>query len=69
LPGRAATKLRVCDYPRARNLVLLAVAVAPEGLIRFVLDGARSGWAATLRDFAIRSLESSPRIFSLPPTV
>jgi molybdopterin-synthase adenylyltransferase len=29
----------VCDYPLARNLVLLAVAVASESLIRFVLDG------------------------------
>jgi molybdopterin/thiamine biosynthesis adenylyltransferase len=48
----------VCDYPLARNLVLFAVAVASEALIRFVLDGARSDWSATLHDFAIRSLET-----------
>ena len=48
----------VCDYPLARNLVLLAVAVASETLIRFVLDGTRQNWSATLRDFAIRPLEA-----------
>ena len=48
----------VCDYPLARNLVLLAVAVASEELIRFVLDGARTNWSVTLRDFAVRPLET-----------
>jgi molybdopterin/thiamine biosynthesis adenylyltransferase len=47
----------VCDYPLARNLVLLVVAVATEVILRFVLDGARENWSATLRDFAIRPLE------------
>ena len=47
----------VCDHPLARNLVLLAVAVASETLVRSVLDGVRSDWSATLRDFAVRSLE------------
>lgn len=48
----------VCDYPLARNLVLLAAAVASETLVRFVLDGARSSWSVTLRDFAVRLLET-----------
>lgn len=47
----------VCDYPLARNLVLLTIAVAAETLLRFVLDGARDNWSVTLRDFAIRKLE------------
>ena len=47
----------VCDYPLARNLVLLAVAVASEALVRWVLDGVRQDWSATLRDFAVRPLE------------
>ena len=51
----------VCDYPLARNLVLLAVAVASETLLRFVLEGSRQSWSATLRDFAVRPLES-PRL-------
>jgi molybdopterin/thiamine biosynthesis adenylyltransferase len=48
----------VCDYPLARNLVLLAVAVASETLVRFVGDGTRQNWSATLRDFAVQPLES-----------
>jgi molybdopterin/thiamine biosynthesis adenylyltransferase len=47
----------VCDYPLARNLVLLTVAVASEVVLRFVLDGTRQSWSATLRDFAVRPLE------------
>jgi molybdopterin/thiamine biosynthesis adenylyltransferase len=47
----------VCEYPLARNLVLLAVAVASESLCRFVLDGKKGAWSITLRDLAIRSLE------------
>jgi molybdopterin/thiamine biosynthesis adenylyltransferase len=47
----------VCDYPLARNLVLLAVAVASETLLRFVLDGERGSWSLTLRDFTVRALE------------
>jgi molybdopterin/thiamine biosynthesis adenylyltransferase len=48
----------VCDYPLARNLVLLTVAVASETLLRFALDGTRENWSMTLRDFAVRPLES-----------
>lgn len=48
----------VCDYPLARNLVLLAVAVASETLVRFVLDGERGNWSLTLRDFSVRPLEA-----------
>jgi molybdopterin/thiamine biosynthesis adenylyltransferase len=47
----------VCDYPLARNLILLAVAVASETIIRFALAGERKDLSVTLRDFAIRSLE------------
>jgi molybdopterin/thiamine biosynthesis adenylyltransferase len=49
----------VCDYPLARNLVLLAVAVASESLVRFVLDGAKQDWSVTLGDFAVRAFEPS----------
>ena len=48
----------VCDYPLARNLVLLAVAVASEALVRFVLEGERRSWSVTLGDFAVRPLEA-----------
>jgi molybdopterin/thiamine biosynthesis adenylyltransferase len=46
----------VCDYPLARNLVLLAVAVASETVVRFLVDDVRLDWSATLRDFVVRSL-------------
>jgi molybdopterin-synthase adenylyltransferase len=55
VPGDVAGD--VCQYPLARNLVLLAVAIASESLIRYVLDGSRSAWTVTLRDFAVRPLE------------
>jgi molybdopterin/thiamine biosynthesis adenylyltransferase len=47
----------VCDYPLARNLVLLVVAVSSEILVRFALLGERKDCSVTLRDFAIRPLE------------
>jgi molybdopterin/thiamine biosynthesis adenylyltransferase len=45
----------VCDYPLARNLVLLAVAVASEVIIAFVKDGTQRSLTVTLQDFAIQS--------------
>jgi molybdopterin-synthase adenylyltransferase len=48
----------VCDYPLARNLVLFTVALAAEVLLRFVVEGIRENWSVTLRDFAVRPLET-----------
>lgn len=48
-----------CDYPLARNLVLLAVAVASEAVIGFVRDGSKGSWSTTLRDLAIRPMETA----------
>jgi molybdopterin-synthase adenylyltransferase len=48
----------VCDYPLARNLVLLAVAVASEALIRYMLTEVRQDFSMTLRDFSVKPLES-----------
>lgn len=44
----------ICDYPLARNLVLLAVAVASEVIIKFVATGERENYTITLGDFAIK---------------
>ncbi len=49
----------VCAYPLARNLVLLAVAVASELVIRYILNGSKTDWSVTLRDFAVRPLETA----------
>jgi molybdopterin/thiamine biosynthesis adenylyltransferase len=46
----------VCDYPLARNVVLLAVVVASEAVVRFVADGRRENWSATLGDFGVRAM-------------
>jgi len=45
----------VCDYPLARNLVLLAVAVASEIVIAFVKDGSKRSLTVTLQDFAVQA--------------
>ena len=49
----------VCEYPLARNLVLLAVAIASEALVGYVLDGTKRDWSATLRDLCITPLEAA----------
>ncbi|MDL5056241.1 HesA/MoeB/ThiF family protein [Geitlerinema calcuttense] len=46
----------VCDYPLARNLVLLAVAVASEEMISFIATGEQRHFTITLKDLAVRSL-------------
>lgn len=47
----------VCEYPLARNLILLSVAIASETLVRYVLEGVKESRSATLLDFAVRPIE------------
>jgi molybdopterin/thiamine biosynthesis adenylyltransferase len=42
-----------CDQPLARNIILLAVAIAAESIVRFVATGNRASWSCTLEDFAV----------------
>jgi len=51
------TEPDVCEYPLARNLVLLAVTLVSETLLQYVLRGERINRSATLRDFAVREME------------
>jgi molybdopterin/thiamine biosynthesis adenylyltransferase len=44
----------VCDYPLARNLVMLTVAVACEVVMTFVESGQQPSFTVTLGDFAIK---------------
>jgi molybdopterin-synthase adenylyltransferase len=44
----------VCDYPLARNLVMLTVAVACEVVTLHVATGQRESYTITLNDFAVR---------------
>ncbi|HEV7843932.1 MAG TPA: ThiF family adenylyltransferase [Pyrinomonadaceae bacterium] len=44
----------VCDYPLARNLVMLTVAIACEVIIAYVATGEQQSFTATLRDLAVK---------------
>ncbi len=48
----------VCDYPLARNIINLTVAVATEEILDFFLykKPRHASWSITLRDFAIRRM-------------
>ncbi|MEW6213126.1 MAG: ThiF family adenylyltransferase [Acidobacteriota bacterium] len=43
-----------CDYPLARNLVMMTVAVASEVIARFAATGEKQSFTVTLGDFAVR---------------
>lgn len=47
----------VCDYPLARNLVLLAVAVASEVIITYIATGEQHNYTITLKDLAITRVD------------
>jgi molybdopterin/thiamine biosynthesis adenylyltransferase len=48
----------VCDYPLARNLIMVAVAVASESLVRFITGGEKKNYTITLGDFAVREYKN-----------
>lgn len=48
----------ICDYPLARNLVLLAVAVASESIITFITTGEMNSFTITLKDLKIQPFTS-----------
>ncbi len=43
----------VCDYPLARNLIMLVVAAGSEAVLRYVLEGRQENYSLTLRDLKI----------------
>jgi molybdopterin/thiamine biosynthesis adenylyltransferase len=43
----------VCDYPLARNLILILVAAGSEALLSYVLEGQKKNYSITLRDMRI----------------
>jgi len=43
----------VCEYPLARNVIMMAVSVASESLIRFISTGAKESYYITLKDLKI----------------
>ncbi|MBW4575462.1 MAG: ThiF family adenylyltransferase [Aphanothece sp. CMT-3BRIN-NPC111] len=44
----------ICDYPLARNLVMLAVAIACEVIVMFVTTGEQQSFTVTLGDLAVK---------------
>jgi molybdopterin-synthase adenylyltransferase len=46
----------ICDYPLARNLVLLAVAFTCEAIVSFIATGEQRSFTITLKDLAVKSL-------------
>lgn len=45
----------VCDYPLARNLILLLVVVGCETILRFALENEKENYSVTLRDLKINT--------------
>ncbi|OUL22041.1 ThiF family adenylyltransferase [Nostoc sp. 106C] len=46
----------VCDYPLARNLVMLTLAVACEAIIAFIATQEQRNFTITLKDLTVQSL-------------
>jgi len=51
----------ICEYPLARNLILLVVAVGSEALLNYCLDSRKDDFEITLRDLSI-SRDQKPGI-------
>jgi len=49
--------LDVCEYPLARNIVMLSVVVATESLIKFIDTGEKKSYTITLKDLKINELD------------
>lgn len=53
----SAARDDVCDYPLARNLVMLTVAVACEAIMAYAATGERHSYTITLRDLTIKPFD------------
>ncbi len=51
----------ICDYPLARNIVLLTATIAAEAIVRFAAVGLQEEHSVTLGDFMVRRLEPAIR--------
>jgi molybdopterin-synthase adenylyltransferase len=47
----------ICDYPLARNLVMLTVAVACESIVSWITTGEQRHFTITLKDLVVQPLE------------
>lgn len=53
VPQAPAGGADVCEYPLARNLIIFAVALASEVLVRYVLTGRQENYSFTLGDLQV----------------
>jgi molybdopterin/thiamine biosynthesis adenylyltransferase len=56
-PPEQSTGPDVCEYPLARNIILMAVAVATDVLIRYLAEGVKENYTITLKDFKIKTMD------------
>ncbi len=49
----------VCEYPLARNLILLVVAAGSEAILRYALESRQENYSITLKDLHIHMEEGS----------
>lgn len=57
VPRDGTAEQDVCDYPLARNLVLMAVLMASEVILHWMATGERSNLTGTLRDLVVLPLD------------
>jgi molybdopterin-synthase adenylyltransferase len=55
-PPEPSAAADVCEYPLARNVILMATAVATDVLIRFLESGVKENYSITLKDFKIKPM-------------
>lgn len=53
VPQATAAATNVCEYPLARNLIIFAVALASEAVVRYVLTGQQENYSFTLGDLQV----------------
>jgi molybdopterin-synthase adenylyltransferase len=49
--------LAVCEYPLARNIIIMAVSVASEAIMKYLATGERKSYTITLKDFKIQEMD------------
>jgi molybdopterin/thiamine biosynthesis adenylyltransferase len=53
---RDVVGLDVCEYPMARNTILLAVAIASETIVKYVATGKKQNYVMTLGDLKVEEV-------------
>lgn len=57
VPGNS-NAIAVCEYPLARNIIVIAISVASEVIMKYLESGEKKSYTITLKDFSIREMET-----------